>query len=222
MRIIFILFLVFSYLISYEARIESVENSSVLLNKSFKNGMSGIVLCPYEDREIICARIIVFENKGELKVYDDLENSAFALPVVFPKKGDRVILGKDYNRVMIIAPNQDSYLKVKSMFKNKTFISPDIFATFLDKTPTKKDFINFAKELNIGLYIFVLDKIYLVDAYSFYAIKSLELKKHYKFEKPFFNTYAISLKGGFFSKLFQSKISNYIAYYKKMIKEEND
>jgi hypothetical protein len=139
------------------------------------------------------------------------------------KIGDKIILAKDYNRVMIIAPNQESYLRVKSIFKNKIFISPDIFATFLDEIPTKKDFVNFAKKMDIGLYVFVLDKIYLVDAYSFYAIKKYPLKENYKYTKAFFTTYGkFKTSGSVFYKvknLFKSDIKNFKEYYKNLIKE---
>jgi hypothetical protein len=203
----------------FEVTIENIQNNKIKIDKQIKNGMSGIVLCPYENKKIICARAILFGTKGRLEVYDDLENPAFALPIVMPKAGDKIIVGKNYNRVMIIAPNQDAYLKVKTILKNKTFISSDIFATFLDDIPTKKDFINFAKKLDIGLYAFVLDKLYLVDAYSFYVVKEINFNNNYKYNKPFFTTYKKFEKGSLFSRIFSKNVIDYKKYYKNMIKE---
>jgi co-chaperonin GroES (HSP10) len=218
MRIIFILFL-FIYSMAYEVSITKIQNSVIKVDKYVKKGVSGIVICPYENKKIICARVVMFGKKGKLEVYDSLENDSFALPRVLPKVGDRIVLGKDYSRVMIVAPNQNSYLKVKSMLKDKTFISPDIFATFLDEIPTKKDFVNFAKKLDIGMYAFVLDKVYLVDAYSFYKIKKYDLNETYKYEKPFFVNYKhFKISSGIFS-MFKTKIKDFEKYYKNLIRE---
>jgi hypothetical protein len=208
----------------YEVTIKNINGNEIKVDKYVKRGVSGIVLCPYEKKDIICARAVLFGTKGRLEIYDNLKNPAFALPIVTPKIGDKIILAKDYNRVMIIAPNQESYLRVKSVFKNKIFISPDIFATFLDEIPTKEDFINFAKKVDIGLYIFVLDKIYLIDAYSFYAIKKYPIKENFVYVKPFFVTYDnFKISGSIFTKiknLFKSNnIKNFEEYYKSLIKE---
>ena len=91
MRIILVLF-VFVFLNAYEiAKIVEVNNQEIKLDKNIKLGISGIVLCPYEKEDIICARAISYGNKAKLFVYDDLKNDAFALPLVYPKKGDKVI-----------------------------------------------------------------------------------------------------------------------------------
>jgi len=219
MKMVFILFVLVAELFAYEVKINNVSKCDIEINQTVKKGTSGVVLCPYENREIICARAVLYGNKGKLKIYDNLENSSFALPVVKPKKGDKIVLGKDYNRILIIAPNQEAYFKMQEKFKNKTIISSDMLAAFLDEVPTRKDFINFAKKMDIGIYIFVLDKIYVVDAYSFYAINSFDYKK-VEYKKPFFMTYNnINLQSGLFKYMFKSKIKNFEKYYKSLIKE---
>ncbi|WP_024788324.1 MULTISPECIES: plasminogen-binding N-terminal domain-containing protein [unclassified Lebetimonas] len=223
MKRILILFVLISSLMGYEVTIKSIQNDKISVDKYVKKGVSGIVLCPYENKNIICAKATLFGTEGKLSVYDNLENDSFALPVAIPKPGDKIILAKNYNRIMIIAPNQQSYLKAKELFKNKTLISPDIFATFLEENPTRDDFINFAKKMDIGLYAFVLDKIYLVDSYSFYAIKEFSAEKNYKYTEPFFVTYPnFHIEGNVFSKvknLFKQSIGSYAKYYKSLIKE---
>jgi hypothetical protein len=196
------------YAFGMEANIENVNKNIVTLNKPVTKGVSGVVLCPYEGKEIICARAVSLGKKAELKIYDNLKNDAFALPVVSPKKGDKIIFGKNYDRILIIAPNQEEYLKVKNRYKNATVISSDNFAAVIDDIPTKKDFVNFAKKLDIGRIVFVLDKIYEVDAYSFYAVKKYG-NVSAKYNKIFFTTYPDF-------DLQQKKI---ISYYKKLIKE---
>ena len=200
-------FLIFLSLNAYEVNILNVNNDIAIIDKYVKKGVSGVVICPYEDKKIICARAISFGKKAKLAIYDNLKNEAFALPIVYPKKGDKVIFAKDYNRVLIIAPNQVEYLKVKENYKNNLIISPDIFAPFVDEIPTKEEFINFAKEMDIGRYIFILDKIYEVDANSFYVVKKYG-KNSTKYKEIFFTNYK---KEGI--------KDNLISYYKTLLKE---
>jgi len=211
MRIFLILFLfVFSFSMEITT-ISNVKKNIISLSQNVKKGTSGIVLCPYENKKIICARCVSLgEKKAKLYVYKELENKAFALPIVYPKKGDKVIFSKNYNRIMIIALNQEVYLKLKEKYQNRFTIIPiDVFAAFLDDVPTKKDFVKFAREMNIGLFIFALDKIYFVDGESFYNInsKDYDFKVNLKFKRPFYSSYN-----------FDITLKNPIEYYKKFIK----
>ena len=200
-------FLLFLSLNAYEVKILDVNNDIATIDKYVKKGVSGVVVCNYEDKEIICARAISFGKKVKLKIYDNLKNEAFTLPIIHPKKGDKIILAKDYNRILVISPNQLEYLKVKEKYKNNIIISSDIFGAFVDDIPTKKEFINFAKETNIGRYVFVLDKIYEVDANSFYVLKKYG-KTNAKYKEVFFTNYK---KEGI--------KENLLSYYKTLLKE---
>ena len=97
---------------AYEVNILSVNQDTAVIEKYVKKGVSGVVLCPYEGKKIICARVVCFGKRAKLKIYDDLKKEAFALPLVVPKKGDKILLAKDYDRILIIAPNQLEYLKI--------------------------------------------------------------------------------------------------------------
>ena len=212
MRIIFVLLFAIFANAAYIAKVTSVNGLDIKLNKNIQRGVSGIVLCPYEKEKIICARAVSFGDYAKLYVYSDLKNEAFALPLVYPKKGDEVIFGKDYGRIMIIAPNQVDYLKLKNRFKDFTIIPVDVFAAFLKNLPTRYDFINFARKLNIGLYIFALgDKIYYIDSFSFYVIGKESFKLNKNFKIPFYSSYNFHLKA-----------KNIINYYKKMLRGLND
>jgi len=211
MRIVLILFLfVFSF--SMETNIVNVKKDFIFVNQKVKKGTSGIVLCPYNNEKIICARCISLgDKKAKLYVYKNLKNPAFALPLVYPKKGDKVIFGKNYNRIVIIAPNQEIYLKLKEKYQNNFIIIPiDVFGAFLDDIPTKKDFISFARKMDIGFFVFALDKIYFVDGESFYMInsKNYDFKVNLKFKKPFYSSYDYDVN-----------LKNPIDYYKHLIKE---
>ena len=211
MRIIFVLFLAM-YLFSFETKIVDIKKNIITIKDNIKRGVSGIVLCPYENKEIICASCVSVGNKkAKLEIYDNLENKAFALPIVYPKPKDKVIFKKNYDRIVIIAPNQFSYLRVKDEFKNFVVVPVDVFAAFLKDIPSKKDFINFAKQMDIGLYIFVLDELYVVDANSFYVLSKRKIDIPKKFEVPFYSSYDFGIKE-----------KNIINYYKKMLRGLND
>jgi hypothetical protein len=187
MRIIFVLFLAVFAFAKIEANIINVYGDRVLMDKNIKRGVSGVVICKYLNEDIICARAVADGNKAYLYPYSELKNRAFALPVVLPKKGDKIVFAKDYNRIMIFAPNQEVYLKVKNLYKSNVIISPDVFAAFLDDKVTKKDFINFAKSMDIGRYIFVIgNKIYETDAKSLYVVNEKNLNVNAKYQKAFF------------------------------------
>jgi len=210
MRIFFVLLISLSlYAGNFVTKITNVSGNIITTDANMKKGISGIVLCPFGKEKIICARCVTAGGtKAVLYSYKSLKNEAFALPIVLPKKGDKVILGKNYQRIMIIAPNLETYLKLKNKFSNFTIIPVDVFAAFLEDTPTKADFINFAKKMDIGLYVFALDKLYMVDALSFYAINEEDFPISGKFKLPFFSSYP-----------FDIKMKNPVSYYKSMIKE---
>ena len=203
-------FLVFLILNAYEVEILDINKNIAVINKYIKKGISGVAICPYEDQKTICAKAISFGKKVKLKTYNNLKNEAFALPIVYPKKGNKIIFAKDYSRILIIAPNQFEYLKIKEEYKDHTIISPDIFASFVNEIPTKEEFINFAKEMNIGKYIFILDKIYEVDSNSFYVLKKYG-KNIVKYKEIFFTNYK--------KKYIKENLLN---YYKTLLKEWND
>ena len=204
-----ILLVIFAVLLNgFEVNIKEVNGDKIYLDKYVRKGKSGYVICPYDNTNTICARAVSFGNYAKLYVYDDLKNDAFALPDVKPEKGNKVIFGKDDSRIMIIAPNQNVYLKVMDMYKNCTVISTDLFVPYIEEKPAEKDFISFAKKMNIGKIVFVLDKIYEVDPYSFYVLKKFG-QNSAKYEKIFFTTYPN----------FDIKLQNAVKYYKHMIKE---
>ncbi len=210
MRTVFILLIFLSlYAHQFSTKIISVSNNVITTEANLKKGISGIVLCPYEKQEIICARCVsAGKNKAVLYSYKKLKNTSFALPVVFPKKGDLAVFGKNYQRIAIIAPNQEIYLKLKQKFNHFTIIPVDTFGAFLDDIPTINNFINFAKKMDVGMYVFALDKLYIVDALTFYTYAKEDYEKSGNFKLPFYTSYNFDLT-----------LKNPVKYYKSLIKE---
>jgi len=191
---------------SQDIILKKVNGNIGYINKSIQKGRSGYVICPFDKKDIICAKVVFFGNKVKFENYDELKNNAFALPIVTPKAKDKIILN-NYERILIIAPTQELYLKIKDMYKNKTVIHPDLLYVYLDGEISKEGLEEFAKIMNIDEYIFVLDKIYEVDANSFYAIKTFS-KVNIPYKFIFYNSY----KKGKTSK-------NMIKEYKSFIKD---
>jgi hypothetical protein len=161
-------------------------------------GMTGYLLCPFLNREIICGLAVsIGGNRVQFKVYDSLQNRAMALPVVIPKPGDKIIFQKDYRRVMVIAPDRQSYYNLVSQYREKgnVVVPSDLMAVFVeddDKVPTRQEFINFAKKLNIGRYIFLSDRgVEEIDALSLTPLRRVPWKGGGKvsYKVPFFTTY---------------------------------
>jgi len=209
MKKLFILFIAIFLNAAYISTITNVKGLNVKLDRHIREGISGVVLCPYENEKIICAKAISLGNYARLYTYENLKNDAFALPLVYPKKGNKIIFGKNYHRMMIIAPNQNIYLSLKNRFKHLSIIPIDVFAAFLDdEVPTKEDFVEFANKMDIGLYIFVLDKIYLVDANTLYVLNEEDSPFNIKrFKKPFYSSYRFDIKK-----------ENMLNYYKNILK----
>ena len=184
----YFILLLATFLFAVEVKIDNVDlkNKEITLNKYVKKGVSGVVICNYLKTPIICARAVSFGKIAKLFVYDDLKNDAFARPVVLPKKNDEVVFAKDYSRIVIIAPNQEIYLKLKNLYKNNVIISPDVLAAFLDGEINQNNLREFAKEFNIGRYIIALDKVYEVDSFSFYIVGEKNFKINAKYNKAFF------------------------------------
>jgi len=179
------LFLLISFLFAYEANILSVNKDIAVIDKYVKKGVSGVVVCKYLDKNIICARAISLGKKVKLTSYDNLKNSAFANPLVYIKKGDKVIFAKNYDRILIIAPNQEAYLKVKKIYKDFHIIPSDLLAVFNEEI-NLKTLKEFTKIYDVGRFIFVADKIYEVDANSFNVVF---IKKFQNYKKGFFTYY---------------------------------
>ena len=179
-----LLFLLPIFLFSSE--ITAVKSDKIYLDKSYQKGKSGIVLCPYLNKKIICARFISYGSYAKLFPYKEVVNNSFARPNILPKKGDKVLFNFNYNRILIIAPNQKIYEHIKNLYQNLNIIPSDNLATYVDKFD-KKNLLSFQRDLNIGRYIFYhKGNIFEIDAFSLYAIKKKKLKIYANYNGPFF------------------------------------
>ncbi len=106
-----------------------------------------------------------------------LEQSALPSGTWTPQVGDEIVLGYNYHRGLLIAPNSSIYKKITGYHQERSWVHPDIFATDLSAlghpTPLKEDFSATCRSNNIGIVSFMFDKsIISVDCQSFKILEN--------------------------------------------------
>lgn len=166
--------------------ITSVDKERLTIEKStWPIGTSGIILHQINQKhKSILARVEVISNEKntQLKILPFIDLKQEALPTLMrtPVVGDTVRLGWMHDRILLVAPTHASYDLVMQSQKDKTFISPDLFAVLISKeghpSPLKEDFKNFCKDYDIGLIEFIIgQKIFKVDAHAFKVIETIDV-----------------------------------------------
>ena len=204
--LMFSLFVVslFSFPLETNYKIVDSSNKFATINGNVLVGSSGIVV---HNNIIIALAEAVSKNKLKYLPYTNLTNRALATPKITPKVGDTIKMYHDYNRALIIAPNQEAYLNIKS--KLKDVVDSDLFVAMASDVTEleKKDFQKFCKAYDVGIVYFDLDKNYIVDCNTFKIIETTPNKTKPIYKKPLFSSYQLDKSD-----------TNYINYYKNLIK----
>ena len=176
--------------------VTSVNGDTITMSNSFaKNGMSGLVL--RQINGVNYALVYVKQTGQNRAVIIDKDplggkNLANIKPQI--KVGDRVIGGFLYDKVMVLAPNKDTFVNIQNRFGIKS-INPDLFMSFLankgSNNPSKSDYKEFAKLTHVGLFvIFKNGFITLYDPISDSEISRVMMDiSTYNIVKPFYNTF---------------------------------
>ena len=176
--------------------VTAVNGDRITMQNSFAiNGMSGLVIRQLPAGEF--ALVTVKQTAPKQAVIIDKDplggkNLANLKPI--PKVGDKVVGGFMYNKVMVLAPNRDTFINVQNRFGIRS-INPDIFMGFLanrgSSNPSSSDYKAFAKLTHIGLFvIFKNGFITLYDPLSNAEIGKVMMDiSNYNAMKPFYNTF---------------------------------
>ncbi len=213
--------------------IDNKNNTATVKIDHIQKGVSGIVV------HKIAKGIEVITNNAEVISYDKTSKIAtlkLSPHVMFvsnslpngkwkAQKGDIAILAFGYHRGLIIAPDEDSYYKIKSALKGEATAHPDIFATFLSTqghpTPLRKDFKKFCKNLTLGLLFFKIEKnVYTVDCMSFKILSVSEFPFETKEKKLPFYSRVPKIEANWFGEG-SDELSDYAPYYYKLLLKEN-
>ncbi len=191
-------------------------------------GQTGIIVHKYKNNNsiILCDAKVIASNNNSSKIefikLKDSKQYTYATTNLKPQNQDKFILNHLYKNVLIIAPNLKTYNTIKAKFKKQVFLSSDIFASILkannNPTPTKKDFQDFCRFNFIGLlFVYIKDRLYIVDTKSFKTIKQIKIAIDAKEkQKPFYSLVENIEKNPL--KLFgQSGIGKYDEYYTKLL-----
>ena len=154
-----------------------------------------------------------------------LEQSALPSGKWEPKAGDEVILGYNYQRGLLIAPNNSVYKKVTYFHKEREWIHPDVFAATLSRnghpTPLREDFEETCRSYNIGVVAFMFDKsLITLDCQSFKVMenKSTSIKAEDP-QLPFY-TRVTNIEANWFGEG-SDELEEYSPYYIELIAENN-
>jgi hypothetical protein len=154
--------------------VKSVKGNTLTLSQKFPvDGMSGIVIHNYgNDLTAITTRIIQTSSDGSASLTNANILHHESLPTIKTavSPNDKVIGGYQYDNVLLLAPDADTYAKIISQHK-KTWIHPDLFALYLsvegEERPTKENLSDFASKYQVGLiYIVRKDSAVLLDPIS--------------------------------------------------------
>jgi hypothetical protein len=209
-----------------ETKVTEVDGSVVRIEAAagIISGQSAFVIREFDDSHTtVIAQCTVSGDVSSMTcaAFDYLYHDSLSLIKSGISVGDTVKIGLLNESIAIIAPDQKSYLTVKSQFPGAIVFHPDLFAVTLkyedNPTPAKEDFVGFCRENFIGVLVFALnDAVYDVDCQSFKVINrhgegSLDKENN----KPFYHRVG-EIERGFFD-FGNKEVDDFTAYYKKLI-----
>ncbi len=194
-------------------------------------GMYGGVVHWFNAKHSIAlAWVEVTDIEGEtitlkMKPIFALEQSALPSGNWEVQVGDEVVMGYNYHRALLIAPDASVYKKVTQYHPERKWVHPDIFATTLSAnghpSPLSEDFSQICRANNIGLVSIYFDKSLLtLDCHSFKILenKSTTLSSEEP-QRPFY-TRVHNIEANWFGDG-SDEIEEYNAYYISLISEHN-
>jgi hypothetical protein len=181
-----------------QTTVKHVQGNQIIMHHSFPvNGMSGVIVHTYKNRQQAIIREVIQTKKSTLTTTDNPivlhEEMPEIKTTVTP--GDKVIGGYLYHNVLLLAPNDTTYFHITRKYK-KHWIHPDLYATYLAKEgedePTKENLATFAKQYRVGLiYMVGKDGSKLLDPISgkIVAHKGTEVKASQNVTFPFYSRF---------------------------------
>lgn len=225
-----------------QSKILNVTDDEATINiGDLKIGQSGIIVHKYEDgKSLIVSNATVISSNGSsstlaLSKFDDLRQDALPTSNRKAQEEDTFVLNYLYDASILIAPNVESFSKVRNVFVKHNFLHSDILATFLKqeskKTPSKELLQKFTKLQNIGtIFVALNSKIYILDAKSFKILDSYDISFDISNQQmPFYSridnldTYVwdIDLNVEFIKEVY-SKVKNHLSDEEELFEIEKD
>jgi len=191
------------------------------------SGVSGIVLHHYDQTHAAIVASVFVTRSGEgsttlrLLPFRGLHNPNLPTVKTPPQKGDTVILGYLYDRVLPIVPNQKSLERARASFKKLQIIHPDLVAAELAKAksplPTKALLQRTCEKFDLGIVMIMFsDGTDFLDCISWEKVGHAEIAAAdpKDFKQPFFNRFE-KIPAPFYD-WSEHKIENFDRFYKKL------
>jgi len=177
--------------------ISSVNGNRVTLQSPIGvNGESALVVRTLSSGDYATAYIMQTSNNSAILIDNDpLDGGHLANIKPLLKVGDRVIGGFLYDKVLILAPNRESFNQIQANYGINS-IDPDTFAAYLKANnqsyPSRSSYKKFAKMVGVGL--FIIAKGNTIEVYDPISQKTLSKSSFNRVGtkdiKPFYNTFS--------------------------------
>ncbi len=209
------------------------KDRATITAENLREGMSGFIVRNFDavhSTIIANARVEQLNPSNgrailKLSEYDGLRQNSLPSGNWTPAPSDTAILAYDYERAILIAPNDDTYDTVTKSISGIEWIHPDNFATYLSyeghPTPLVEDFRRYCTANSIGLlYIQSAQNLFTLDCKSFTLLQTTpSLNKTTTEQTPFF-TRIPTIRAAWWGEG-SSRLDSYEPYYLEQIALKN-
>lgn len=208
-------------------------NRATIQAENLRVGMSGFIIRQFDATHstiIANARIEkmnLANNRAILQIsdYTGLHQNALPSGNWKSKPSDIAVLAYDYERALLIAPNDDTYNSVTKSITGIEWIHPDNYATFLSyeghQTPLVDDFKSYCTANSVGLlYIQSANQLFTLDCKSFTLLQTTPYAKVSEKEQTPFYSRIPTIRAAWWGEG-SSSLSSYEPYYLTIIALNN-
>jgi hypothetical protein len=201
--------------------------------ENLREGMSGFILRKFDaTHSTIIANARVEQTNPangrailRLSPYDGLRQNSLPSGNWSPKPADTAVLAYDYERALLITPNDDSYYAISKSIAGIEWTHPDNYAAYLSNeghpTPLVEDFKDYCTANSIGLlYIQSAQTLFTLDCKTFTLLQTTpSLITSEKAMTPFYNRVP-TIRAAWWGKG-SSRLDSYEPYYLEQIALKN-
>lgn len=198
-----------------------------------REGMSGVIIRKFDaTHSTIIANAHVEQlnpNNGKailkLSEYNGLRQNSLPSGNWAPNPSDIAVLANDYERALLIAPNDETYDTITKSISGVEWIHPDNYATYLSyeghPTPLKEDFNRYCTANSVGLlYVQSAETLFTLDCKSFALLNATpSLNKENKSLTPFYSRIP-TIRAAWWGEG-SSRLEGYEPYYLELIALNN-
>lgn len=209
------------------------ENRAAIVAENLREGMSGFIVRQFDATHsaiIANARVEKINPSNhrailEISEYSGLRQNALPSGNWSPKVSDIAVLAYDYERALLIAPNDDTYDAITKSITGLEWIHPDNFTTFLSfeghQTPLVEDFKRYCTANSVGLlYIQSAENLFTLDCKSFTVLQTAPFNKVSEKEQTPFYSRIPTIRAAWWGKG-SSSLDSYEPYYLEEIALNN-